>query len=387
MAEPDTVMDDDHYASSEDSDFAPEDAPNAASVADSDSEDDAVAKTVAPNSQQTGRAAAAGKDEEAEDAGFENSGDEAVIGKGKKRQRKHGDSDGEDGGRGGFVKTRHQRANEKAERRAAAVQGPVTVDVDALWNQMMGDSGTSSGQPETQNQTDLSSLATAAMLSTAAGNMGTHEINARDDSAPIERTDLASAPSTARTEMIKIKRTYNFAGQVHIEEKIVARDSAEARLYLAEVGADNVEILTLGGDRTETDGTGGVYDDNSDSHSKRPAPRKAFRSAFEPVLDPSLVQAGARSDLDLGLAARLQAREQTALQRQQQSAHEQAKKLTTVEKSRMDWAGFVDREGIQDELAVAGKSKGAFVDRQQFLARTEMRREEEARRARMVSKV
>ena len=262
----------------------------------------------------------------------------------------------------------------------------MTVDVDALWNQMMGGSGTSSEQPETQTQTDLSSLATAAILSTAAGNSGTYETDARDDGAPMERTDVTAAPSTARTEMIKIKRTYNFAGQVHIEEKIVARDSAEARLYLAEVGADNVEILTLGGDRTEIDGTGGV-DDNSDSQIKRPAPRKAFRSAFEPILDPSLVQAGARSDLDLGLAARLQAREQTALQRQQQSAHEQAKKLTTVEKSRMDWAGFVDREGIQDELAVAGKSKGAFVDRQQFLARTEMRREEEARRARMVSKV
>ncbi|CAK7268849.1 swr complex subunit [Sporothrix epigloea] len=383
MAASDTVMDDENYASSEDSDFAPDDAPTVASVVDSDSEDDTTARPAAR------RAAAKEEDKEADDAGFQNSGDEAIISKGKKRQRRHGESDVEDGGGRGFVKTRHQRANEKAERRATAVQGPVTIDVDALWSQMMDGGGGSSGEPEAQdqnqNQTDLSSLATTAILAAAADSSGDGEDDAKNDGAPAA-TDLPSAPLTAHTEMIKIKRTYNFAGQVHTEEKIVARDSAEARLYLAEVGADNVEILTVGGARIETHGMIGA-DDKSNGQIKRSAPRKAFRSAFEPILDPSLVRAGARSDLDLGLAARLQAREQTALSRQQQAAHEQAKKLTTVEKSRMDWAGFVDREGIQDELAVAGKSKGAFVDRQQFLARTEMRREEEARRARMASKV
>ncbi|CAK7224398.1 swr complex subunit [Sporothrix bragantina] len=380
MSAPDVVMDDENYASSEDSDFAPDNAPDAASAADSDSEDEANDGEDAPKTEQTQRAAAKKIDPEAEDVGYENSGDEAIIGKGKKRRRRDGDSDGEDGGAGGFVKTRHQRANEKAERRAAAVQGPVTVDVDALWSQMMGGSGPS--ETEAKKQSELSSLATAAMFAAAAGDEGAGD---KDDSTQKETKDTTAPTSASHTEMIKIKRTYNFAGQVHTEEKIVARDSAEAKLYLAEVGADNVEILMLNADGTEVDGKDGGDDD--DSQRKRLPPRKAFRSAFEPILDPSLVQIGARTDLDLGLAARLQARERTALQKQQQAAHDQAKKLTTVEKSRMDWAGFVDREGIQDELAVAGKSKGAFVDRQQFLARTEMRREEEARRARMASKV
>ncbi|CAK7221141.1 swr complex subunit [Sporothrix curviconia] len=384
MSAHDAVMDDENYASSEDSDFAPDNAPDAASAADSDSEGEANDREEAPKTQQAQRAAAKKGADEAEDVGYENSGDEAIIGKGKKRRRRHGDSDGEDGGVGGFVKTRHQRANEKAERRAAAVQGPVTVDVDALWSQMMGSgSGPSEAGAEAAKQTELSSLASAAMFAATAGDDGAGE---KGDRAT---TDATAPASTAHTEMIKIKRTYNFAGQVHTEEKIVARDSAEAKLYLAEVGADKVEIVTLNADGTEVDGKdGGDGDDNNgDSQPKRLPPRKAFRSAFEPILDASLVQIGARTDLDLGLAARLQARERAALQRQQQAAHDQAKKLTTVEKSRMDWAGFVDREGIQDELAVAGKSKGAFVDRQQFLARTEMRREEETRRARMASKV
>ena len=40
------------------------------------------------------------------------------------------------------------------------------------------------------------------------------------------------------------------------------------------------------------------------------------------------------------------------------------KKINVVEKSAMDWAGFVDKEGIQDELDAAGK-KGlrlTFID-------------------------
>ena len=53
----------------------------------------------------------------------------------------------------------------------------------------------------------------------------------------------------------------------------------------------------------------------------------------------------------------------------------------------MDWAGYVDKEGIKDELELAGKSKTSFVSRQDFLARSEARREEEARRARLAGKV
>lgn len=58
------------------------------------------------------------------------------------------------------------------------------------------------------------------------------------------------------------------------------------------------------------------------------------------------------------------------------------KKLNTVEKSAMDWAGFVDKEGIKDELDAAGKSKGAYKARQEFLARVEAKKVEDERRAR-----
>ena len=47
---------------------------------------------------------------------------------------------------------------------------------------------------------------------------------------------------------------------------------------------------------------------------------------------------------------RLELREQQA----------KAKKLNVVEKSRMDWAGFVDKEGIKDELELAGMNVDAI---------------------------
>lgn len=168
-------------------------------------------------------------------------------------------------------------------------------------------------------------------------------------------------------EMVKIKRTYKFAGKVHTEEKLVPRESAEARLYLASTG----QAAAAGGDNKDgRDQPGG-----NDDHSDRRMPRRAFRSVFEPVL---IEQGGHghhhRSDLNLGIAVRLQARQ------------DKARKVNVVEKSRMDWAGFVDKEGIKDELVLAGKAKGSFADRQGFLARSEARREEDARRVRMAGK-
>lgn len=168
-----------------------------------------------------------------------------------------------------------------------------------------------------------------------------------------EATDAPDAP-----DMIRIKRTYNFAGKIHTEEKVVPRHSAEAKLYLSSVDAAAPLV------------------EGPDAEPPKRMPRKAFRSTFEPVTDQMLL----RADLDLGLAARLRARELAG------QAANNAKKLNTVEKSRMDWAGYVDKEGIKDELELAGKSKHSFAARQEFLARSDAVRDEDVRRVRMAEK-
>lgn len=214
----------------------------------------------------------------------------------------------------------------------------MTVDVDALWASM-----TAEPVMPTKQQLQARTPGENGDGSTVTGHSGPSDAQA------------TAGKDGDPSEMIKIKRTYNFAGKVHTEEKLVQRDSAEARLYLASQGEKG-------------DGDAAAADD--DQPDKR-MPRKAFRSAFEPVA----AEQGQRADLNLGMAVRLQARQ------------DKAKKLNTVEKSRMDWAGFVDKEGIKDELALAGRAKGAFADRQDFLARSEARRDEEARRVRIASKV
>lgn len=146
-------------------------------------------------------------------------------------------------------------------------------------------------------------------------------------------------------DTILIKRTYTFAGKLHTEEKLVPRSSAEAKLYLSE----NPDPSTL------------------DATPAKRTTKKSFRSRFEPVGE-LLPQ---RADLNLTVQARREA----------------AKKLNVVEKSRMDWAGYVDKEGIKDELELAGRSKQSYNAREEFLARSEAKRDDDARRARLAGRV
>ncbi|KAI0165773.1 bucentaur or craniofacial development-domain-containing protein [Xylariaceae sp. FL1272] len=320
------VMDED-YASEEDSDFLPDAAPaDAASESESEPDDgqpSTVPRTATPKQN----------DAEAAHGDFENSGDEAIIQKGKTRQKKSKRLDGDDGGEGGLVKTRSQRAQEKAERKSYAATGPVTINVDELWAQM-------TAAPILQPKPDT--------------DRGNENEKAGDKDIEISvDTNVPDKANVEPSEMIKIKRTYNFAGKVHTEEKLVPRDSAEARLYLASQDPK-------------------LADSESNDDRAKPKPRKAFRSIFEPMFE----GAAQRDDLKLGLNLRLQLREQQA----------KAKKLNVVEKSRMDWAGFVDKEGIKNELELAGKSKESYANRQDFLLRVEAKKEDEARRARMAAR-
>ncbi|KAI1432321.1 bucentaur or craniofacial development-domain-containing protein [Xylaria sp. CBS 124048] len=333
---------DEEYASEEDSDFALGGGQaGEESDLDSESEPESNDRRTTTGASSKRKHADADADVGTED--FENSGDEAIIRKGKKRQKKKAkradddaDAADDDGGEGGLIKTRRQRALEKAERKSHVVTGKATVDVEDLWAKMIA-APLIPSKTETRHERE-------------------HQRSGQDGVDPnTDATKNASGkPSdSSAPEMIKIKRTYNFAGKVHTEEKLVARDSAEAKLYLASQDPSTAEIQ------------------NGDEQPKR-KPRKAFRSVFEPAIE-GLAE---RADLKLGMRIRLELREQQA----------KAKKLNVVEKSRMDWAGFVDKEGIKDELELAGKSKQSYTSRQDFLRRVEANKEEEARRARIAGR-
>lgn len=155
-----------------------------------------------------------------------------------------------------------------------------------------------------------------------------------------------------------IKRTYNFAGKVHTEQKLVPRSSAEAKLYLS-TQVSNPSASTS--DDTPA----------SPFPSKRRVP-KARRSRFEPVIENLL----RRTDLNLGVRRDADG----VIVGSGVGKVKEAKKLNTVEMSAMDWAMFVDKEGIADELDAAGRAKGAYKARQEFLERVERKKEVEERR-------
>ena len=221
------------------------------------------------------------------------------------------------------------------ERAPLADTKNATVDVDALWASMV------SGSPKQPTEhTPLLPSDTQAL----------------DAVGPVSKTAAAAAsalttlPGPNGDDTVTIQRTYNFAGKVHTETKVVPRDSAEARLYLASNPSPTTAAPT------------------STSPPRRPT-KLARRSMFEPVIDTG----PPRSDLKLGVGM---IRERLVAQQE-----EKGRKLNTVEKSKMDWAGFVDKEGIREELEVAERGKGSYLQRKEFLERVEGKREEVRRGA------
>lgn len=112
-------------------------------------------------------------------------------------------------------------------------------------------------------------------------------------------------------EYITIDRTFKFAGKVTHEVKRVLASSAEAKAYLKEK----------------------AQAPEPSSKLTRKPPRKRKSSLLE--------------ELEAG----------------------KAKKVNTLEKSRLDWLGFVDKEGIRDDLTKY--NKGGYLHKQDFLSRVE----------------
>ncbi|KAI9820554.1 MAG: swr complex subunit [Thelocarpon impressellum] len=140
----------------------------------------------------------------------------------------------------------------------------------------------------------------------------------------------AATEGPVASETITVKRTYDFAGETISEEKVVPRASAEATLFL--------------------------------QSQQRPPPAQPKPGLRRPKKRTSMFETSA-STSDAAAPAK-------------------APKLNTIEKSKLDWAGFVDKEGIADELDEHSKAKEGYLGRMDFLGRVEAKREEERRNAR-----
>ena len=214
-----------------------------------------------------------------------------------------------------------------------------TIDVDNLWQRLASAPSKPAAPPPDADDPETGENAAEA---------------ARNDTRP---------SANASTDMITIKRTYNFAGTTTTEEKLVPRESAEARLYLS---TKPVKALKQPAPNTSTP-----------SESIRRPLRRPSRFDDPNPAPTSLLKTTASIKSHLAPTAANNAG-MSAVQRKL----DQGQKLNTVEKSRLDWAGYVDKEKLKDELDVAEKAKGSYLDRMEFLGRSEQAREDGLREGR-----
>ncbi|KAF3926965.1 hypothetical protein ABW20_dc0108300 [Dactylellina cionopaga] len=369
------IVADDGYNSSEDDDFNPDEGPGHNDddiTSSSESEDESKdTKPVRKPSKRKIKDLPSSHDHLEDD----NSGDEAIIRGAKAKRKKVKDEDyGDEGGEGGLIKTRAQRAREIKEKVPLSSTATATVDVDALWKSLNSSSSpakqvktdglppgsrstiqtitTSRIEPVTTSSASQKSDGTpllVAQLSTRVTSIVTSstehgvQVSTADAATAVplpgplgslipvggveSRTETTAIIPVEKDGMITIKRTYEFAGDTVTEEKQVPANSFEARAYLSSL-------------QTATEKPAPAT--NPAKPLRRPV-RKASR------FDPGIAGGPAKK----------------------------ATKLNSLEKSRLDWAGFVDKEGIGEELDRQRRQGGdSYLERQDFLGRVDHRTSE-----------
>ncbi|KAA1479346.1 hypothetical protein DENSPDRAFT_886667 [Dentipellis sp. KUC8613] len=171
-------------------------------------------------------------------------------------------------------------------------------------------------------------------------------------------------------EMVKIEKRYRFAGDDVIEVKEVPADSDEARKWPVwrppgsgadpAASASNADSKDPAGPPTPS---AVAPSPAAPSSSSSPAPRTA------PI--------GAASGTGTGRKppGRRKPKVQLAELPGSSTSAQKAKKLTTLEKSAMDWSAHVQDPGLKDELE-ANQRGGGYLEKVQFLQRVEERRDE-----------
>ncbi|KAK3071582.1 swr complex subunit [Teratosphaeriaceae sp. CCFEE 6253] len=312
------------YDENADEDFNPDKAVAEDAASSSDDEEALRART-APQSRKR-------KSHDAEDL---DSGDEATI-RDRKRKRRRKDADAaeeaeESAGEGGFVRTRAQRLVEKEERkeRKRTTVGEVTINVEDVWAEL--------------SQVPIGRAPTPAPVHPAD----------EDDEQEVEK-----APTDE--ELVTITRRIEYAGEVTEVEELVPRTSKEAQAYLKQQR----------------------HDDGAPRPTERPTLRRPLKrpSLFEP--NPSATIRGVPPE-KLRLRAPSRIDVELAETRRQEEAKRKAEKMTTVQKSALDWKEYVSREGIAEELEAYKRSKGGYMAREDFLGRAELARQEAGRGARL----
>ncbi|AOA62006.1 SWR1-complex protein 5 [Komagataella phaffii] len=169
--------------------------------------------------------------------------------------------------------------------------------------------------------------------------------NTKKKQSPLSTADDDKADdssSNSPDEMITIETSYEFAGKTIFQTKKVHVNSAEAKAYLNSVKLKNVPSKPI--HRSHYNPSQILSDGKV---VKRMIRRKRPSLIDKIISDPT------------------------------------ASKLSTLEKSRLDWARYVDKHGIDAQLKT--HNKGGYLEKQDFLARVDQNKDKNYREAKTAS--
>lgn len=150
----------------------------------------------------------------------------------------------------------------------------------------------------------------------------------KDDSSVLKVSPSCTDSKASEPAKVTITKVFDFAGEEVRVEKEVSADSREAKNYLKSQKTKEEE----------------EHEDEEES----PSPGK-------PQLPgPSAKRPGGMSNVLNRIAGKKQ-------------------KMSTLEKSKMDWDAFKTEEGITEELAIHNRGRQGYVERKNFLERVDHR--------------
>ncbi|CAH2350735.1 SWR1-complex protein 5 [[Candida] railenensis] len=240
-----------------------------------------------------------------------------------------------------LVKTRRQRQEEEETNNGRNV--PVglvrgnkysSIDVDELFNSLKQESARGGViSPETPTSTEQQAThAGRSNRQTAPSTKGTEN-----------KPGHISAGSNGGPEMITIESSYTFAGKVITETKQVEVGSAEAKAYMNSTGN-----IAYTGERSA----------------------KKEQRSFVPIV---------REVNGEHLELRIKLKRPSLIDKFLLIQGNKSQKLSTLEKSRLDWASFVDKRKLQDDLKL--HNKDGYLDKQDFLNRVESKKDQQYKQA------
>ena len=235
--------------------------------------------------------------------------------------------------------------SEESKKSALPKASGATIDIDSVWARL--------NSPKQY---------TTPMKSQDPSSDVENEPPSSDSAALENLPSILQAPTHERT--ITIPHTYTFAGETHTSTKTVPIASPEAQAYLASK------------DKSPSTATGPPL--------RRPLARKGL---LEP--NPGLLIKGREVPLRADLPTSIGGKGTRHLDTNKKASQwevgkdKKAKKLNTVEKSKLDWEAEVERQGMREELEKAEKSGNSYLGRKEFLDRVEGKGDEEARQYRL----